>query len=364
MYLIYAYFVIFGIIVLSYYFIDKNIKQFSIPDKSKYIQLDGIRGILATSVIFHHSIIMYNFFVYGKWETPPSDFYTLLGQVSVAIFFIITGFLFGFKLFSDNFNVKRFFISRLTRIFPLQIFSVIFVFIVIFYLDDFVLKVTYSELFKSFYQWILYKGPTINHNGYSGVIETVYRTLTNEWRFYIAVPILFYLNKKLFKNDYILLGLIFILSLLSRSSFLSLFFVGIVSSYLIKKNIKFNAILLDIIGLISFVSIFLFFDIAYKLYVSLLLFPFFLSVLYGNIFQPLLKNKILVLFGQISYSIYLLHNIIIFIIFYFVHTMYKQINQISMIEYWSMVFIIINITLLVSFQTYKHIEHRFYKRSQ
>src|SRR5579862_6911783 len=64
----------------------------------RFLAIDGLRGYLALSVFLHHSCVWYFYLRTGKWELPPSRLYVQLGQSSVALFFMITGFLFYSKL--------------------------------------------------------------------------------------------------------------------------------------------------------------------------------------------------------------------------------------------------------------------------
>ena len=64
------------------------------PERSdRYASIDGLRGYLALFVFLHHACVWYFFLQVGRWEVPPSSLYTHFGQSSVALFFMITGFL-------------------------------------------------------------------------------------------------------------------------------------------------------------------------------------------------------------------------------------------------------------------------------
>jgi len=354
------YFVLFFILVLVYSLI--NIKTNFINNAdSQFPQLDGLRGILALSIIMHHCTIMYFYFIHGKWEVPPSIFYTLIGQVSVGLFFITTGFLFGFKIFKDNFQIRPFFISRMRRILPLQFFSVCLSFIVILAIDNFILNVPVLELILSFFNWMVYNIQTINNNPYSLIIETVYWTLSLEWAFYIILPLLFLIRKKYLNNIYFILFLS-LLYFINFDSKVLMFLVGITSSLLVIKEIPLNKYILDIIGLISISSIFIYFSSAYNFIVVILLFLIFLAIIFGNYFKYLLSNKVIIFFGKISYSIYLLHNIIVFLIFHLINKYYMPLSNITQLQYWLIVFLIFNITIIISSYSYRYIEYKFYHR--
>src|SRR4051794_15042878 len=56
----------------------------------RYETLDGLRGVLATAVFFDHSVVMYGYHQSGVWQRPASPFYAALGELAVALFFMIT----------------------------------------------------------------------------------------------------------------------------------------------------------------------------------------------------------------------------------------------------------------------------------
>lgn len=91
--------------------------------ESRYASIDGLRGYLAFGVFVHHSIITWIFLRTGVIDFPPSNFYSMLGQGSVALFFMITGFLFWGRLIKHgrNHDWLAFAISRVFRLYPLYL---------------------------------------------------------------------------------------------------------------------------------------------------------------------------------------------------------------------------------------------------
>ena len=65
--------------------------------KSRYGALDGLRGILAISVLFQHAVTNYAYFSTGIWQITDVRFYRHLGGESVILFFMITSFLYWSK---------------------------------------------------------------------------------------------------------------------------------------------------------------------------------------------------------------------------------------------------------------------------
>ncbi len=61
---------------------------------NRFESIDGFRGLLATGVFIHHSIIWKNYLTTNIWELPKNHLAVHLGESSVAFFFMITSFLF------------------------------------------------------------------------------------------------------------------------------------------------------------------------------------------------------------------------------------------------------------------------------
>jgi peptidoglycan/LPS O-acetylase OafA/YrhL len=337
-------------------------------EKSKFPQIDGLRAILALSVIYHHSLIMYYYCIIGDWQTPPSKFFAFLGPISVSLFFMITGFLFGFKLFQNEFDLKKFFISRVKRLIPLYVFSVLLLVFVVFYINNFILKEDLTSLFTNILKWLSFKFVhfvPINNDPRVFEIQSVYWTLKWEWKFYFALPFLFLLNKKVFKRKDILFVLfLLVLFFFYRYVYVFIFLLGVLAALLYNQNIKLNKTILNIVGILSLFLVFILFDEVYEKLPAMLLGIFFISIIIGGNLNFILNLRILRYFGTISYSLYLLHNIVIFFIFYNINIYYKSVSIISQIEYWIILFSILIITTLFSMFTYTQIEHRFYKRGK
>ncbi|WP_298283788.1 acyltransferase [Acidocella sp.] len=90
----------------------------------KWGSLDGLRGLAALCVFFHHSAIWFQFTKTNNWLPPTANFFNQLGQGGVGIFFLLTAFLFWGKLRDDPWlDWNRLFISRILRLSPLYFVS-------------------------------------------------------------------------------------------------------------------------------------------------------------------------------------------------------------------------------------------------
>ena len=160
----------------------------------RYETLDGLRGFLALAVFFHHFVITYYWKVNDAWVRPPENYYENYGKVGVALFFMITGFLFVSKLLHarGGINWIKLYESRVFRIFPLYIFAIICITFVVFSVLDYQVNESYMGLLKQYIRWLLFIGGDIN--GYDNtriIISKVDWTLKYEWLFYLFLPAIY-----------------------------------------------------------------------------------------------------------------------------------------------------------------------------
>lgn len=73
----------------------------------RFHSIDGLRGFLALGVLFHHSVITYFYYLKGSWDVPPSRLATFFGQGGVAMFFMVTAFLFWNRALTEGRDSMR-----------------------------------------------------------------------------------------------------------------------------------------------------------------------------------------------------------------------------------------------------------------
>ena len=354
------------------------IKLISKPktDVGRHQTIDGMRGFLALSVFIHHSSIWYQFIqTGGAWDAPKSNLYTQLGKTSVTLFFMITSFLFVSKLLNTNdkeFNWRYFFRSRIVRIAPMYYFSVLLVFLIVMAVSHWKLNVGSKEFINSIFSWFIFiinGNYKINNCDVTGIINAgVVWSLSYEWLFYFSLPLIGLLVLKIKPSKfYIIISVVFILLFLSvhevNANIVYSFGGGAIAPVLIKytslKN-KADHVLSSIIVLVCLLSIGAFDnvdDTACKIFIIIV----FTYIALGNSLFGLLKNSTLKLLGEISYSTYLLHGIILFSVLYLGIGIEKA-KQFSPMEYCIIIFIIAPIVVIISFGGYKLIEKPFMDR--
>jgi peptidoglycan/LPS O-acetylase OafA/YrhL len=165
------------------------------PRPGRYVTIDDLRGYLAFGVFLHHSSVWYFYLRTGNWALPPSKLFVHLGQSSVALFFMISGFLFFSKLINarrTTFNWERLYISRLLRLAPLYLVLVLLMFFIVALRSGGAIKVPVRDLITGIFQWTTFK--ILGHpdlNGFANtymIIARVSWSLVYEWLFYFSLP--------------------------------------------------------------------------------------------------------------------------------------------------------------------------------
>jgi peptidoglycan/LPS O-acetylase OafA/YrhL len=359
----------FGISILTAKLISRHNSFSFLPRRQgRYGSIDGLRGFLAISVLFHHFIITWYWKFSGKWDRPPEDYYQNYGKVSVAIFFAITGFLFISKTLknSGNINWIEFYESRIFRIYPLYIFSTILVNIIIFS-SSFKLEVSLGEIIKGYTQWLTFHQPSGFGNNFLAtklVIAGVDWTLQYEWLFYILLPIIAIAIVRLGRVGGLFLFVVCVylfnkpMQIDSIDTSLLIFFaVGGLSAYLnrhykIPDSIIKSKLVSSLAVLAIAFAIFhpITFDSVHVILISL----FFILIVLGNDLFGVFSLKSSILLGEISYSIYLLHGIVLYLVF----SVFKiaVLKNLSLQEYLIFMPVICVTVILISALTFISIE--------
>ena len=295
--------------------------------ESRYASIDGLRGYLAFGVFVHHSIITWIFLRTGVFEFPPSNFYSMLGQGSVALFFMITGFLFWSRLLAQGrqHDWLAFGISRVFRLYPLYLPLMLAVFVTVFYLQDWQLKEPVSQLFKQGLLWLTFDRPDVNQYPQTGMlISNVTWTLAYEVFFYLALPlaaVVFVYRGNWLQVVLCLIGIYALYQLVGwehslKKHFLASFLGGIAAAYWVRRPQLVawsRTTLASVIALVALALAFTVFNRAFKTAPLFLLSLFFVIVASGNTLFGALKPRSIRWLGEISYSTYLLHGFVLWL---------------------------------------------------
>lgn len=323
------------ILILFLYFLSGS-KYFSnianSAGGSRFDGLDGLRGYLAMFVFFYHLYVAFFWGESGLWEFPDFKLVSALGKIPVFVFFVITGFLFASKIIYSN--RKPFwiglYVGRFFRIQPLFMFVIMLIMLLsAVETDEFEFSI--SDVYGVLV-WLLYAGGEGRGNffGYGGswlVIAGVHWTLRYEWLFYLSLPTLFIVHSFNVRIFYalVVLGLLIGATGLGIAGlsffYASLFLVGILAASVSAKYVdricslfspQFGSEILLFISLFSTFGCYIG-DILVGIQVSLFL--MFIALRGGANFLGILRWKGSILLGEISYSIYLTHGVVIFLVY-------------------------------------------------
>ena len=160
--------------------------------KNRYSSVDGLRGYLAFGVFIHHSAIIWVFVRTGVFDMPKDPFYAQIGLASVALFFMITAFLFWSRLIQKgrDFDWLGFAVSRVFRLYPLYLPLLLLVIFSVFYVQDWTFHDSVLEVAGQVLAWLIFDRPDINQFPQTGgMIANVTWTLSYEVFFYMTLPL-------------------------------------------------------------------------------------------------------------------------------------------------------------------------------
>jgi peptidoglycan/LPS O-acetylase OafA/YrhL len=173
------------------------VRNNDMAEAHKFSSIDGLRGLLALLVFVHHSDYWYHYIHQQGWIPSGTVFFNNLGQTSVCLFFMLSGFLFIYKLLDgrqSEINWLKLYCSRFLRLTPLYLCVVISMIIIILLEDHFTLKENIETFTRKVTKWLFFTAqahPDINaHPDTHLMTAGVTWTLAYEWYFYFSLPLL------------------------------------------------------------------------------------------------------------------------------------------------------------------------------
>jgi peptidoglycan/LPS O-acetylase OafA/YrhL len=346
------------------------------PEQGRFSSIDGLRGHLAFFVFLHHSCIWYFYLRSGQWQVPPSNLYTHFGQSGIALFFMITAFLFFSKLMDGrtrSIDWGKLFISRCLRLVPLYVFVMLLLFLVVAYLSNGILKEPIPKLMDEIARWLgftILGGGDINGIEHTSIIVAgAMWSLPYEWLFYLSLPLLALTVRVIPPTPYIAFAIASVVGLLAvwhpKGYPLLSFLGGIVAANLVRSD-SFRSfavtrvssfIVLGCVGIAVAV-----FPSATKFLPIVFLSVAFALIASGNSLFGLLVCSASRTLGAMAYSIYLLHGIALFVTFTFVLGVPES-RALSPMAHWFVVIGITPILILISSATFRFIEHPAMQKS-
>lgn len=341
-------------------------------NSSRILSIDGARGIAASLVVMNHMVfILMNSGIVSDKYFSEIDYYvfTRSGGIGVQIFFCITAFLFTDRIIKKDNNIdwKIFFHSRIKRLAPLYIFMIALSVIIAISFATVPFSWTIGNIYSIVSMFSFgFLGGDVHILGFKmEALTAVIWTLPYEWKFYVFLPVasaILYSKKIIIPAISFLFLIAFIDSYINSA--LWIYFISGSLIALIYNNIKtFDSTLSGFISSFVVTSIIVYLmntDMAAYGQLRFLIITILFAIIV--IFPPtIFRIKPLVYLGEISYSSYLMHLPILFVLF-------RLINKIHSLENISFnVFVIISTAsvaacTIFSCLTFKHIEYRFIKK--
>lgn len=292
------------------------------PNRIKTI--DGIRGYLAMAVMVHHGVIRIDQMQTGQWELPPSMVYSLLGQLSVGMFFAITGYLFWQRISNRTLSLGdwvKFYVNRCFRIVPLYwVLVTVYVVYVLVVIHFDLRLVPARETLGNFLGWVTFG--LLHHRGWlyniSDAIQVIPQTWTLwfEWIFYFSLPFLALFARR--RGAFVLCVVVFLavnrmdwLATKMTVAISAYFLCGFIAAGLQKAypRVMGPSLWKDIAVVLLLGMTFRHFGTAYQPDPTLLIGAAFVLIASGSTIFGLLNAKASQRLGHVSYGIYLLQSI-------------------------------------------------------
>lgn len=332
--------------------------------------LNGLRAIAALSVVVSH-VSMQGISDFGL---PYLASFPMAGY-GVTLFFVISGFLITYLLINeiketDTISISKFYVRRILRIWPIYYLFILIV-ILVFWKLNILNQILLPEL--GFYIFMMANIPFVTHSGIMILVH--YWSIGVEEQFYLFWPWLVRFSKNKLLQIAIVV-FIFLLSfkilfwiLYGSQSYVYRFFsitrfhcmiIGAIFAVLFSEN---NHVLKYFTSRVAqIVSWFVFFGMGFSLFhipafigqeiIAIASISMILSQV-SNVKKVInLERNIFDFIGKISYGIYIIHPLIIFIL----SRILKDVQVYMPIKYFTVYTSVILLTILTSWISYNYYE--------
>ena len=285
--------------------------------------LQIFRGFAALMVVVCHLILSFRHFY--NWDNQVLIFIGNFGSLGVDFFFVLSGFIISYSTSQKKYKFKNYLTNRILRIYMPYLPIGIAMFLLYF---------LFPNISESSRDVNLIRSITLFPIGSPAL--SVAWTLSYEMMFYLLFGLSF-ISKKLWNifliiwaSSIIFFNYIFILTLnniIFLKPYCLEFLLGYFTWFLYFNKIRLKKYILWLCVIIFFSLTFIIkyhdinlFNYSYNLTFSIFVSFLILSVINQSLPYKLSKNKILLLVGNASYSIYLVHDPIISLLVRLIHS--------------------------------------------
>ncbi len=323
---------------------------------ARHSPMDGLRGVLAFMVMSHHFFMSFGWYSRGTWRAPPVHLVENFGTVSVSLFFMMTAYLFLAKVQRGGVDWRRLFVSRVRRIVPL--YWCVFVPIAVITLWYQWGRVGASQILRWLADWLfLFRGDALGGFRTQMLIAGVNWTLLYEWAFYLMLPLVAMLWHRRWQGAWVLLALAggYVLTI-TRLPLYWLFALPlpiVVFRLPLAKAVQRFPRLMHVLMLPLTVAVWGW-SSGYSYTQMLLTAVMFAFIAQGYSYGGLLHLRGLKWLGELSYSIYLTHGLVMYTLFALlkIHT-FAGSTFYRFLVYYPLVF---ELTLGIAYLGWRYIE--------
>ena len=292
------------------------------------VTIDGLRTFLAFAVFIHHMSNRRHALAPGGVYLPAVHFYFYLGSFGVAVFFMITGYLFWGKLL-DTAGKPRWielYVNRFFRIVPLYWFLIVVYAVATFWRSPLGVGDAIARGTPQLVKWLAFGAyplpdPLLGDTFTLGMVGMTW-TLVYEWCFYASLIVTSLLAAARYSGSVLVIALAVVLTTkLGLAGPLPYFIAFFLAGMLVARIARLYPALHGDGSARSFFAIALVIgaialgDTAYSVAGVLLLWPFFFLVASGTSIFGVLTTKGATRLGHASYSTYLLHGLVLSMFF-------------------------------------------------
>ena len=297
--------------------------------KKEILPLTGMRFIAALYVFIIH--------IHIRWPLTDSEYVgTIWGQgaIGMSLFFILSGFILTNQYADGEINLKKYFVNRFARIYPIYAIAAIITLpwigvdgfsqlIILIFADIFLIQAWFPQFFRLWNNgasWSL----SVEAFCYFLLPFLIPKFIKfNNKQIYLLILISYFLTSlpgivcKFFTNE---INYIFYSIPIFR---LPEFLVGVGVALLVKTGFKYNQYLsfIQVVFILCFVGYIAFFGRLMPLYIghNWIVVPFVAFMIYSlyinnnGFLGKCLSNKFFVWLGKVSYCFYLFQTIFIFL---------------------------------------------------
>lgn len=339
-----------------------------LPGEGRVTALDGLRGYLAIGVLIHHGAIWHYRLRGAPWARPPSTFFTQLGETGVALFFMISAFLFFTRVLnsdSKKLDWTRLYVSRVLRLAPLYFAAMAILFLMVAVRSGFTRRESWGALIDHAVKWMAFSLPGMpDINQVPRTFEMmagITWSLPYEWCLYAALPIMA-LALRRSVPAWLVLATVTFLAVVVRLNWLSaaalqVFLGGILAAIVARSDhIRrlamapwAGALALGLLAIVLVTQPTVYDPIALGL-----LSVSFTIMACGNGLFGLLTNKIARLLGELSYGLYLLQGIVLYVAFEW--ALLGDAAALSPLEHWAILAACVAVLIPMSLASFTFIE--------